>query len=164
VVVVTRRTGEFGMRRTFATWAALATLLLIPVSAGSADAKMPTAKIGENMVKLEVAASEAEIEHGLMNRSSMPEDQGMVFLFNPPRKVSFWMCHTLIPLDMLFIDKGKIVKIFHEVPPCTDPTCANCPSYPGGVGMHVTQVIELNGGYANRHSVKEGDKVELELK
>lgn len=152
------------MRRVFMSLCALSLLPLSVNSAWSADAKMPIAKIGENVIKLEIAASEAEIERGLMYRTSMPEDQGMVFLFKPARNVNFWMCHTLIPLDMLFVDNGKIVQIFHDVPPCKSPECTECPTYPGSGGTHVTQVIEVNGGYAKRHSIKEGDKVELELK
>jgi hypothetical protein len=132
-------------------------------AAGEANAKMPTAKIGDNVIKLEVAASEQEIEHGLMNRTSMPEDQGMVFLFRPSRKVNFWMYHTLIPLDMLFIIDGKIKKIFHHVPPCRSEIQADCPLYPGGDGLDVSEVIEVNGGYAKRHHLKEGQAVELSL-
>ena len=141
--------------------------IVAPVSingAGSADAKVPAAKIGENTVKLEIASSQAEIEKGLMFRTSMPEDQGMVFLFHPAQPVNFWMCHTLIPLDMLFVEKGKIVKIFHDVPPCKSPNCTDCPTYPAGEGKRVTEVIEVNGGYAARHNIKEGDKVDLDLK
>jgi len=135
---------------------------LIQCAAG-VDAKMPTAKIGDNLIKLEIAASTQEIEHGLMYRTSMPEDQGMVFLFHPPQKINFWMYHTLIPLDMLFIKDGKIAKIFHDVPPCKSEKETDCPLYPGGKGMEVSEVVELNGGYAHRHNVKEGEKIELDL-
>ncbi len=72
---------------------------------------LPTVKLGDQEVKLEVASSSEEIEHGLMYRTSMPETQGMVFLFHPHRPVAFWMYHTLISLDMLFVRDGKIVKI-----------------------------------------------------
>jgi uncharacterized membrane protein (UPF0127 family) len=144
----------------------LAAVLVAPLTssgAGCAEAKMPTAKIGTNEIKLEVAASEMEIERGLMYRTALPEDQGMVFLFHPPRPVAFWMCHTLIPLDMLFINGGKIVKIFHSVPPCKSPDCTNCVNYPSGKKQDVSEVIEVNAGYAKRHNVHEGDTVDLEL-
>jgi len=131
--------------------------------AGSADAKMPSVKIGKNVVKLEVAASDKEIQRGLMYRTSMPEDQGMVFLFHPPRAVNFWMYHTLIPLDMLFVKDGKIVKIFENVPPCRSEDPKECPLYPEGPGMTVSEVIELNGGYSKRHEVKEGDSVNFQI-
>ncbi|HEY9774140.1 MAG TPA: DUF192 domain-containing protein [Planktothrix sp.] len=146
--------------------AILMTAFLMPIAsegAGEADAKMPTAKIGTNVIKLEVAASETEIEKGLMYRTSMPEDQGMVFLFRPARKVNFWMYHTLIPLDMLFVQNGKIKKIFHEVPVCKSENPSDCPLYPGGEGLEVSEVIELNAGYAKRHDLNEGEKLEIDL-
>jgi uncharacterized membrane protein (UPF0127 family) len=137
---------------------------LVSTDARSADAKMPTAKIGNHLIKLEVASSEAEIEKGLMFRTSMPEDQGMVFLFHPPRKVRFWMCHTLIPLDMMFIDKGKIVKISHDAKPCKSENCTDCDMFPSDSAIYATHVIEVNGGYTERHSIKEGDTVDMELR
>lgn len=124
---------------------------------------MPLAKIGSNTVKLEVATTEAEIEKGLMYRTSLPEDQGMVFLFTPPRAVNFWMAHCFISLDMLFVRDGKIVKIFENVPPCRAQNERDCPQYPEGQGIVVNQVVEVAGGYAKRHNVKVGDTVALEL-
>jgi len=136
---------------------------LASFSDGDKDAKMPTAKIGDNVIKLEVAASEQEIEKGLMYRTSMPEDQGMVFLFRPARQTNFWMYHTLIPLDMLFILNGKIKHVFQDVPPCRSENPHDCPLYPGDKGMEVSEVIELNAGSAKKHNIKAGDTVQLEL-
>jgi len=147
-------------------YAAAAAALLTPAvvqCAFSADVKMPTAKIGNNLIKLEVAASTEEIERGLMKRTSLPEDQGMVFLFHPAQKVNFWMYHTLIGLDMFFIKNGKIEKIFHDVPPCKSEKQGDCPLYPGGTGLEVSEVIEVNAGYAQRHNVKEGEKVQFDM-
>lgn len=132
--------------------------------AGRADAKMPTAKISDkHVVKLEVAATDKEIEHGLMFRTSLPEDQGMVFLFHPPRPVNFWMYHTLIPLDMLFVKNGKIVKIFENVPPCKSENPRDCPTYPAAEGLEVSEVVELVGGYAKKNEVKEGDSISFDM-
>ena len=128
-----------------------------------AEAKVPTVTIGDgNIVKLEVAASEAEIERGLMGRTSLPEDQGMVFLFHPARPVEFWMFHCFIPLDMVFVKDGKIVKIIANVPPCTSPNPRECPRYSPG-NVDISEVIELSAGYAERHKVKEGDPVKFNL-
>ena len=143
-------------------------LLLTQIALGGAfskaAAKAPVAKIGgKNIVKLEVASTEAAITKGLMFRTSLPEDSGMVFLFNPPRAVNFWMYHTLIPLDMLFVKDGKIVKLFEQVPPCKSEDPHGCPDYPNGPGINVSEVIEVNGGYAKRHGVKEGDTVVFDL-
>ncbi len=125
---------------------------------------MPLGKIGaSNIVKLEVASSEAEIERGLMYRTSLPEDQGMVFLFHPPRPVNFWMAHCFISLDMLFVKDGKVIKIFENVPPCRAQNPLDCPTYPSGRGIEVSEVIEVAAGYAKRHNVKLGDGVTFEM-
>ena len=129
-----------------------------------ASARMPLARIaGKNIVQLEVAATESEIKRGLMYRTFMPEDSGMVFIFSPPQSVKFWMYHTLISLDMCFIHDGKIVKICQEVPPCRSEDPNDCPTYPEGQGPVVSYVLELNAGYVKRHGIKEGDKIVFEL-
>lgn len=138
--------------------------LFSQASSEGAEAKMPLAKIGaNNVVKLEVAASDAEIERGLMYRTSLPEDQGMVFLFHPPRPVNFWMAHCFISLDMLFVKDGKVIKIFENVPPCRAQNPMDCPTYPAGKGIEVSEVIEVAAGYAKRHSVKLGDAVTFDM-
>jgi uncharacterized membrane protein (UPF0127 family) len=125
---------------------------------------VPTVKIGaNNVVKLEVASTREEIEKGLMYRTSLPEDQGMVFLFHPARAVNFWMYHTLIPLDMLFVKNDKIVKIFANAQPCHSENAQDCATYPPGKGLEASEVIELQAGYAEKHSVKEGDTVSFQL-
>jgi hypothetical protein len=49
--------------------------------------------------------STKEKEKGLMNRTSLPENEGMLFCYDPPEDVSFWMKNTLIPLDIVFINE-----------------------------------------------------------
>lgn len=122
------------------------------------EAKMPVVKIGENVVKLEVADTDKKIERGLMFRTSLDKDCGMVFLFNPPRKVKFWMFNCLMPLDMIFTREGKIVKIEENVPPCKSKDPRQCPTYPD-IAVMVDKVIEVNAGYCKKHGVKEGDTV-----
>lgn len=131
----------------------------------AASAKVPTAQIDGNKIKLEVASNEAQIRRGLMYRTAMPEDHGMVFLFRPERGVKFWMAHCFISLDMLMIKDGKIVKIFENVPPERDKPEAECPTYPSASEepVVVSEVVEVNGGYAKRHHLKEGDAVKFSL-
>ncbi len=129
----------------------------------AAQAKVPLAQIGKNIVKLEVALTDEQIQRGLMFRSSLPEDQGMIFLFRPPRKVRFWMYNCLISLDMLFIKDGKIVKISHDVAPCKSHKREDCPLYPDDGEIFATEVLELNAGYCARHGIKEGDLIEFSL-
>jgi uncharacterized membrane protein (UPF0127 family) len=144
---------------------ALLTLLTIPVPSVYAKASMPIAVIGDNKIKLEVASTPQQIQRGLMYRMSLPEEQGMVFLFHPASGVKFWMAHCFIYLDMLMIKDGKIVKIFENVPPCKEHDVTKCPTYPSvsEPPLDVTEVVEVIGGYSKRHNVHEGDTVKFLL-
>ncbi|MBU6450888.1 MAG: DUF192 domain-containing protein [Cyanobacteria bacterium REEB67] len=149
-----------------ANLSAVALTAVLLCGAKGAHAMMPTVKLGSEVVKLEVAETPAEITKGLMFRTSMPETQGMVFIFPPGQKVAFWMKNTLIPLDMVFIKDGKIEKICKDVPPCKskDPEGADCPVYPSRALIEVSEVIEVNAGFCERHGVKEGDEVKFDFK
>jgi uncharacterized membrane protein (UPF0127 family) len=118
-------------------------------TAGGAEAVFPD----KTVVALEVARNEPERSRGLMYRKSMPEQAGMIFLFERPGIYPFWMKNTLIPLDMFWTDtSGTVVWIAESVPPCTaDP----CPEYPPKAAA--SYVIETNAGFAKRHGVKVGD-------
>lgn len=103
-------------------------------------------------VSLEVADTPATLERGLMYRSSMPEDRGMLFVFPTETVRSFWMKNTLIPLDMLFIaGDGRIVGIQAETMPLS--------TAPVSVGRPSRFVLETNGGWSARHGVRAGDRV-----
>jgi uncharacterized membrane protein (UPF0127 family) len=108
-------------------------------------------------VSAEVAATEAEREQGLMNRRALNRDAGMLFIFDKPGPYEFWMKNTLIPLDMLWLDKtGKVVSLTADVPPCkADP----CPTYPPSA--IADYVLELEAGYAKSHGLKVGDTLTL---
>ncbi len=97
---------------------------------------------------VEVAASPEQQDRGLMFRTSMAPNAGMIFPFNPPRHASFWMKNTLIPLDMLFIRAdGSIDRIAENtVPHSLEPV---------GSGGDVIAVLELAGGTAARLGLTE---------
>lgn len=114
-------------------------------------------KIANQVIQLEVARTVEQQEMGLMYRTSLASDRGMVFPFDPPRRVGFWMKNTLIPLDMVFLLKGKVQSIASNVPPCkADP----CPIY--GPNALVDQVIELRAGRAAELGLKQGDRVVIQ--
>lgn len=141
----------------------LALVLLSETGPARAEGVMPVARIGKaNVVRLEVAHSQEEITRGLMYRTSLPDDAGMVFIFHPAQSVQFWMYHTLIPLDMLFIRDGKIIKIATNVPPCRSENPGDCARYPEAPAL-VSEVVEVNGGWCRKHGVVEGDPVKFEL-
>jgi uncharacterized protein len=107
-------------------------------------------------IEVEAAINPAERSQGLMFRSSMDEDKGMIFLFERMEMQSFWMKNTLIPLDILFIDdKGVINTIHRNTVPYSE---RSLPSK-----QKSQFVIEVNGGYCYRHGIKEGDLIEYKL-
>ena len=130
--------------------------------ASESQSAVPIARIGDNVVKVEIASTPAEIQYGLMKRTSLPDDHGMVFLFHPAQHVQFWMYNCLMSLDMLFIKDGKIIKMCENVPPCDSKNPQDCPKYPDKM-IQVTEVIEVQPGYAKKHHLKEGEKVSFEL-
>ncbi|AGY60624.1 DUF192 domain-containing protein [Gloeobacter kilaueensis] len=112
-------------------------------------------------IRLEVARSPQQQATGLMFRTELPTDQGMIFLFNPPRPVAFWMRNTLIPLDMIFAFKGRVIDVARDVPPCKSETC---PTYgPSDPFARIDQVIELNAGTASKLQIKPGDQLKVEF-
>ncbi|MBD2078543.1 DUF192 domain-containing protein [Leptolyngbya sp. FACHB-17] len=115
-------------------------------------------KVADQVIKLEVARTPDEQATGLMYRTSLADDRGMLFPFNPPRPTQFWMKNTLIPLDMLFLRNGIIRSISANVPPCQ----ANpCPTY-GSPTEEIDQVIELRAGRAAELNLKAGDRITIQ--
>ncbi|HEY9861483.1 MAG TPA: DUF192 domain-containing protein [Candidatus Obscuribacterales bacterium] len=118
------------------------------------------AKIKDQVIQLEVAQTPQQQAMGLMYRTELAANRGMLFAFNPPRSVGFWMKNTLIPLDMIFLRNGEVKAIQPQVPPCkADP----CPSYGPGPDTVIDQVIELRGGRAAELGLKPGDRLNLQF-
>ncbi|KGI76805.1 hypothetical protein LF63_0113750 [Oleiagrimonas soli] len=107
---------------------------------------------------VELATTDAQRDLGLMHRTHMATDHGMLFAFAYSGVQTFWMKNTLIPLDMLFFDKDrKLVSMQLNVPPCTaDP----CPLYPSG--KPAMYVLELAAGTAAQLDIQTGDTFSLE--
>ena len=107
---------------------------------------------GPHKFKVEIAATPGQMQQGLMFRSSLAADAGMLFDYGHPMPAMMWMKNTLIPLDMLFVDsQGRIVNIRERaVPGSLDTIAAAAP---------VRATIELNGGTAARLGIKPGDRV-----
>jgi hypothetical protein len=105
-------------------------------------------------VTLEVAATPAAHERGLMYRASLADGHGMLFTFPEESDHGFWMKNTMIPLDMLFIGgDGRIVGIHPDAVPLSEAIIT--------VGHPSRWVIEVPGGFAKRRGIAVGDHVEL---
>ena len=107
------------------------------------------------LIQIQIADNNDERTQGLMWRKYMPEDDGMLFIFDDEEPLTFWMKNTYIPLDMVFADKsGKIVSIYPEATPLSE---ASIPSV-----KPAKYVVEVNGGFCARHGITPGDKIEYE--
>ena len=114
--------------------------------------------VGTHIVGLEVAKTSEQQATGLMYRTTLAGDRGMLFEFNPPQSVQFWMKDVVIPLDMIFVKDGKVKAILAAVPPCnTTP----CPTY--GPGIPIDSVIELRGGRAKELGLNVGAAVDIKF-
>lgn len=103
--------------------------------------------------RVELARTPQEQAKGLMFRTAMGPDEGMVFPFDPPRGASFWMRNTVIPLDLIFVaPDGRISNIAANAVPYDET-----PLYSNG---EAKAVLELNGGRAAELGIEPGDRVE----
>ncbi len=110
---------------------------------------------GEARVELEVVATPALIQRGLMHRQHLAPDHGMIFVFGGDRVRSFWMKNTLIPLDMLFVTEDlEVAGIVRETVPLSLESRS--------VGVPTRYVIEVNGGWTAKNGVETGTKLRLE--
>lgn len=109
---------------------------------------------GQPRIEVERALDDAGRARGLMYRTALPDDGGMLFSWNDERVRSFWMRNTCIPLDMLFISADAVVVgVLEQVPPMNDQArSVPCPA---------RHVLEVNAGYVRAHGIKPGQRVEL---
>jgi uncharacterized protein len=111
-----------------------------------------TAKGVAHKFTVELALDDAQREHGLMFRKSMPADHGMLFDFGTSRRVMMWMENTPLPLDMLFLDAtGAVTHIRENAVPYSEAIIDS--------EQPVKYVIELNGGIVKKLGLTIGDRV-----
>ncbi|MEM7046197.1 MAG: DUF192 domain-containing protein [Pseudomonadota bacterium] len=132
------------------------TLGVVPVAHAQTSEILPvtilTADHDRFVFMAEVARTPATRSQGLMNRPHLPADRGMLFVFDPPQSVSFWMKNTLISLDIIFIaEDGTIRRIAQQTTPHS-----TTPLPSGGA---VSYVLEIAGGRALELGITVGDRV-----
>jgi len=118
-----------------------------------AKSAMPTATIsvGGQDVKVEIAANGEDRATGLMNRDSLPANEGMLFMYPQSKELSFWMRDTRIPLSIAFITQtGSIVKIADMQPYDLRSVRSGAPA---------VYALEMNQGWFETNGIDVGDKV-----
>jgi uncharacterized protein len=131
------------------------TLLMVGIAA-CADA--PQVRICEAngaskaVVRVEIADTAESRELGLMYRQHLAQDAGMLFVFERPQHLTFWMKNTEIPLDMIFADAdGKVTGIIARAEPFSERQLS--------IGLESQYVLEVNGGFARLHGITPGDRM-----
>jgi uncharacterized protein len=108
--------------------------------------------LGDRPFDVEVVREESARNRGLMFRHSMPAGAGMLFDYDPPQEIAFWMKNTYIPLDIIFIGAdGRIIAIAAKTTPLS---LERIPS--GGAAR---AVLEINGGLSAKRGIEVGDRV-----
>ena len=101
---------------------------------------------------MDVADDNAERSQGLMHVESMPQSAGMLFIYERPQAARFWMKNTLIPLDMIFMDRtGTVTKVHENAVPLSERLING--------GRDVQYVLEVNGGVSARLGIGPGDQL-----
>lgn len=137
----------------FMTWCTLSSLKTLPQQVVPKDV-VPQVCSSDHCRTVEVADEVKEQQRGLMNRTHMDEDAGMLFIFPQLGSWQFWMKDTLIPLDMLWLDSTwRVLYIASNVPPCTQWDA--CLGY-WPTEKNALYVLELNAGQAEKYTITTG--------
>lgn len=140
----------------FSLFGCLATLAADGIEFDQTRLTIETAQGREIALTVELAVDDMQRMRGLMYRKSMPADHGMLFDFGESRLVTMWMKNTVLPLDMLFIDKDGWVRHLREhAVPFSEEIISS--------GGEVQYVLELNAGSVKRLGIGVGSRAHLSL-
>lgn len=136
------------------TYRSVLAVLVIAVAVGSASAAdLPVIPLtaGTGALDVEVASNKAQRSLGLMNRTSMPDSRGMLFVYPAPAYFCMWMKNTKIPLSVAFLDaQGRVINIEDMSPQSETNHCTQ---------RHATYALEVNRGWFTRHGVNQGSQI-----
>lgn len=127
--------------------------LLEAGAAGSDNIRFKTVRLkaGEKIVHAEVAETDAQREQGLMYRKSLPENSGMLFVFDRPARSCMWMKNTAIPLSVAFINHEGIILNIEEMEPfTTDSHCSE---------GWIRYALEMNARWFQKNGLQPGSRI-----
>lgn len=122
--------------------------MMLPVDAAPLVA---TTASGKQTFFIEIADDGSERERGLMFRRDMPDNRGMLFVFEASRPVGFWMKNTPMPLDMVFIRADGTVASIQQAEPFSEAVVSS--------PEPTRFVLELKAGTSAKRGLKEGDRL-----
>ena len=132
---------------------------MLPLSAQPVNRNLPVCSLSieneDNMkvgLRVELAKTQREQTYGLMNRDSLSENAGMLFIFENESYRNFWMKNTSIPLSIAYIDSAGVIKEIYDMKPL-DTTVTYPSKHP------VRYALEVNKGWFKRNRIRSGCKV-----
>lgn len=139
-----------------AVWSIYSYIKKIPQT--TTEMRKTTVIINGHTFEVEIAENDATRQKGLMNRTKLEKNHGMLFVFEKTGLYPFWMKNTLIPLDIIWISADKkVTYVYQNATPCQNPVEALCKSIiPTSTAKYV---LEINGGLAKEFNIKTGDLV-----
>jgi hypothetical protein len=112
--------------------------------------------IGDKTIEVQIAYKEHEMSKGLMFRTSMGENRGMLFFYGPPKQMSFWMRNTKIPLDIGYFTSDGVLREIYPMYPMDERSVKSR-------RKDLLMALEMNQGWYAKNGIKPGDKFDLEI-
>ncbi len=143
------------MPKIFFTFGLFIVLVLIFCSCSffSESGKLRHIVVGDHDFWVQVADTPLEKSRGLSGRESLPDNQGMLFVYKEPQRVSFWMKDMLIPLDFIWVRSGEVIRVDENVSRKNLPPPASITPK-----KKVDTVLEVNAGTIEKYDIKVGNK------
>jgi uncharacterized membrane protein (UPF0127 family) len=127
--------------------------LIFLILRSSLAPKFKIIKINQKEILVEIADNKLKRKMGLSGRDFLPENQGMIFIFDKPDYYSFWMKNMKFPIDIIWVDENwQIIDITEKISPESFPKSFQ-PKKP------IKYVIEVNAGFVEKNNIKIGDKI-----
>lgn len=120
----------------------------------------PSVSIKNKTFYVDVAKTDNEKGEGLSIYDKLPKEKGMLFLFEKEDYYSFWMKDMKFPIDIIYINKDRIVEIYENIP---SPKSLNEKPQVVKPGKKAAYVLEINAGLSEKYGFKMGDKVDISL-
>jgi uncharacterized membrane protein (UPF0127 family) len=128
-------------------------LMFIALMAACAESGRHTLNLNGHILNIEIANTPDSRAHGLMNRSALAADSGMLFVFADEGIRSFWMKNTAIPLSIAYIDKNGKIRSIHSMTPGSLESIRST--------LPVQYALEVNEGYFEKVGIKVGDILDI---
>ncbi|OPY69744.1 MAG: hypothetical protein A4E57_00994 [Syntrophorhabdaceae bacterium PtaU1.Bin034] len=156
------------MHRHIAKWGVFVATAILFSFLSHAFGTEPTGMKKERLIfspaRVSVIAEKADSPdtraRGLMFRKSLGEKEAMIFYFEEPGYLSFWMRNTLVPLTVIFLDESFRIVDMQDMSPCLKENPDLCPVYVSR--SPARYAVEVNQGFAVKHRIKTGDRVTVE--